>query len=495
MIYLIYLANPFMNTTVHGVRGDREDMGTLFRLFPQVPTGEASMPAEIVEVSSPLGSVGPGPSDEKMYVVFPLDKPREYGLHEDDAGYPFVYLPPWDGLVYEPAIPDADGHFLHYDDVEDPRFHAAHTYGAIRFTLDIWERYYGRQIPWYFRDYTETAEVLIIPEFENAQIGRGFIEIGSNINKKSGAVSPFTFNFDVLAHEIGHGIIFSEVGEPRIEKETAEYLGFQESSADIVSMIAILHFDSVISEVLDSTSGNLYMANHLNRFAETSPVDQIRMASNSLKLSDFATGWRSAHRLGQPLTGAVFDIFVDIFHEELVRLGAISTGLEEMSDKLEGSSAYEAHLQDDFEQAYAAAPVLFREALVFSRDTLAGLMIGTWARLSPDYLQYTDVHKAMLLADKALFDGRYSSIVNVNFQWRDIGAVAVGPRLPKDKADEPDYIGHKNKKHRLNGLNEDLAEPMDGAHEDDETHRCKGRVRMPYATRYRHARTTSNIQL
>jgi len=431
-----------------------------------------------------------------MYVIFPVYKASEYGLHEDENGYPYVYLPPWDGPVYSPAVPDADGSFLQYDDTSDPRFHAAHTYGAIRFTLDVWEGYFGHTIPWYFSDYYESAEVVIIPEFENAQIGRGFIEIGSNVNEKDGSVSPFSLNFDVIAHEIGHGILFSVVGEPHADKETGEYLGFQESSADIVSMIAILHFDSVIDEVLDSTSGNLYMANHLNRFAELSPVEQIRMACNSSKLSDFTAGWKSSHRLGQPLTGAVFDIFVDIFHEELVRLGAISTSLEEVSDLLEGSSEYEAQLQDDFERAYAVAPDLFRQALVFSRDTLAELMIGTWVRLSPDHFYYTGVHKAMEQADKALFGGKYSDIIDVNFLWRDIGSAIVGPQLPKEENDEPNHVGHKDKKHKLNGLNENFpgAAHKNCCHTELFQHR-RGRVRAPYAARYRKARDVSEKRL
>ena len=437
--------------------------GTLFRIFPQTPTGEDSMPAEIIEVSAPVHSLGPGPSDERMYVIVPVDKPREYGMHKDDRGYPYVYLPPWDGPMYDPAVPDEDGNFLHYDDIDDPRFHATHTYASIRFTLDVWERYYDRPIDWYFKDYYEKAEVVIIPDFENAQIGRGFVEVGADINDIDGTISPFTLNFDVIAHEIGHGILFSIMGEPDADKETSEFLGFQESGADIISMIAILHFDSVIDEVLESTSGNLYMANHLNRFAETSSVEQIRMASNDLKLSDFAAGWKDSHKLAQPLTGAIFDILVDIFHEELVRVGAMTANLEQMSDLLEGSAQYGAELQDDFDIAYASYPELFRESLIYARDVMATLLIETWSRLSADNLHYTDVLRAMLGADEAMFDGLYEDIIKVNFKWRDIGYAVVGPRLPKDKSDGPDHGGHKGKKHKLNGLNENLVDSENDA--------------------------------
>ncbi len=458
-------------------------MGTLFRIFPQSQTGEGSLPAQIVEVSSPLGSVGPGPGDDRMYVIFPVDKPREYGMHEDENGYPYVYLPPWDGPVYEPAIPDKDGNFLQYEDADDPRFQAAHTYASIRFTLDVWERYFGQPIEWYFSDYYSQAEVVILPQFENAQIGRGFIELGTDVNKQDGKLSPFTLNFDVIAHEVGHGILFSLVGEPDEERETAEFLGFQESSGDVVSMIAILQFDSVIDEVLESTSGNLYRANHLNRFAETSSVDQIRMASNSVKLSEFSAGWKDSHRLAQPLTGAIFDILVDVFHEELVRVGAISASLEDLSDSLEGSPEYEEQLQDDFDIAYAATPELFRESLLYARDAVATLLIDTWARLSPNDLHYTDFYRAMLSADSALFDRQYRNIITVNFRWRQIGSASVGPQLPKDKDDEHGGHSHDDQDQEEKPADSDATRPSDVA-----PFRRKGRVRASFATRYRQVR-------
>ena len=430
-------------------------VGTLFRIFPQTPTHEHSLPAEVVEVSPPAGSLGPGPSDDTMYVIFPVDKDLEYGMHEDHHGHPFVYLPPWDGMVYEQAEPDQDGHFLHYHDVNDGKFHAAHVYASIRFTLDVWEGYYGRSIKWHFRNHYDRAEITILPHFDNAQIGYGFVELGTNVDKTDGSLSPFSLNFDVIAHEVGHGLIYAEVGLPHPETEQAEYLGFQESSADIVSMIAALHFNSIIDEVLESTSGNLYMHNHLNRFAETSSCKQIRMASNSFKMSDFAEGWKDEHILAQPLTGAVFDILVDIFHEELVRLGAISTELEEISDLLENSPEYGEELQDDFERAYADHPGLFRDALILARDELAALLIETWARLSPDYLDYIDVHEAMLMADAVLYEGRYNTIIDVNFAWREIGVAEVGPRLPKD--DDEEVVESHTNSNRTMFLLEDEA--------------------------------------
>jgi len=419
-------------------------LGTKFWLFPQTPTDENSLPAEVVELSPPAGSLDPGPEDDSMYVIFPVDKPQEYGMHKDRLGRDYVYLPPWGGAVYEQAEPDEEGHFLHYDDVDDARFHAAHIYASIRFTLDVWESYYQRPIKWHFRNHYDKCEVNLLPDFDNAIIGYGFVEVGTYVDKANGSLSPFSLNFDVLAHEVGHGLVYAEVGMPDPKKESAEYLGFQESCADIVSMVAALHFESILNEVLEVTSGNLYMHNHLNRFAETSSSKQIRMACNEMKMSDFAAGWRDEHILAQPLTGAVFDILVDIFHEELVRVGAISTSLEEVSDTLEGSDDYNPELQSEFEAAYSRNSTLFKEALIFSRDRLATLMIETWSRLHADHLEYLDVYRAMLQADESLFSGQYHAIIDVNFEWREIGKVEVGPKLPKKK-DDPESHTHSNR--------------------------------------------------
>ncbi len=419
-------------------------MGTRFWLFPQTPTDENSLPAEQVELSPPAGSLEPGPADHSMYVIFPVGKDLEYGMHKDPQGRDFVYLPPWDGEIYEQASPDQDGHFLHYQDVNDGRFHAAHIYASIRFTLDVWESYFGRTINWHFRNHYDRAEINILPDFDNAIIGYGFVEVGTYVDKKDGSLSPFSLNFDVLAHEVGHGIVYAEVGMPDPKRESAEYLGFQESCADIVSMVAALHFESIVQEVLESTSGNLYMHNHLNRFAETSSSKQIRLACNDLKLSDFSAGWSDEHILAQPLTGAIFDILVDIFHEELVRVGAISSSLEHISDQLEGSDSYHSELQDEFDEAYSSNPKLFREALIFARDSLAKLMIETWARLEADHLEYLDVLDAMLKADNAVFDNAYRKIIDVNFRWREIGVAKVGPKLPK-KQDDPESHTHSNR--------------------------------------------------
>ena len=73
--------------------------GTRFRLFPQPSFLDSFERAETVWVSSPPGSLGPGPSDDRMYVVDPIGKPSPYGIHPGPRGSTDLYLPPWRGAA------------------------------------------------------------------------------------------------------------------------------------------------------------------------------------------------------------------------------------------------------------------------------------------------------------------------------------------------------------------------------------------------------------
>ena len=124
--------------------------------------------AFIIEVSSPPGSVGPGPANERMYTVAPIGKREPYGIGgSPETG---MYLPPWDGPIQPPASPDAAGHFDHIQP-GDPGFEAAHLFGSAHFTLDVWEGFFGRKIPWHFRRDYDRLELSILPTFNNAYVG------------------------------------------------------------------------------------------------------------------------------------------------------------------------------------------------------------------------------------------------------------------------------------------------------------------------------------
>ena len=401
--------------------------GTRFKLFPQPPWLAGYETPETVAVSSPLGSIAPGPADQRMFVIVPLDKACAYGFQTGRDGGRFLYLPPWTGPVTEPVVPDSDGHF-DYLEPQDPGFQAAHLFGSVRFVLDIWERYFERPTPWHFRDAFERLELTLYPHWDNAQTGWGFIEVGDYISPE-GVVRPYSLNFDVLAHEVGHAMIYSEVGLPDPETEAPEYFGFHESAADLVALVSVLHFSSVVDRVLANTSGNLYTLNRLNRFGELSENEQLRVSSNLVRLSEFSDGWRDEHHLAQPLTGAVFDVFVDIFHLDLLDNGLIDRGLAAMSDGALESETRMDQVQAGFDEAYRDHHQGFADALVHARDCLGCMLADAWDELSADYFDYVDVREALLAADRRLNQGCFEWSIRENFTWREIGRARIGPRL------------------------------------------------------------------
>ncbi|MCU0973506.1 MAG: hypothetical protein MUF80_06075, partial [Burkholderiales bacterium] len=77
-----------------------------------------------------------------MYVVDAIGK---------HLPYDYPYLPPYHGRHHPPVEPGADGHFDHLEPASR-EFMAAHLYGTLRFVLDVWEKYFGGEIPWHFAD-------------------------------------------------------------------------------------------------------------------------------------------------------------------------------------------------------------------------------------------------------------------------------------------------------------------------------------------------------
>lgn len=401
-------------------------MGSRFKLFVQPPFEDARITPEVVTVSSPLGSLAAGPSDSRMYVVEPVGKLRPYGTNQGPLGTPFIYLPPWTKKVLAPAIPDAAGNFDHYEPGM-PGFEAAHVFGAVRFTLDVWEGYLGQPLVWHFRDHYDRLEISLLPDWDNAQYGYGFLEIGSQF-EASGRILPFSLDFDVIAHEVGHAIIYSMIGVPDRGTEYPEYIGFQESLSDCVSLIAAMHFPSVIDNVLEETQGNLYRPNRLARISEFSPHRQLRLANNTRTMAEFVVSWKNEHELSQPLTGAIFDILVDIFHEFLVARGLISAELENMADIAENDASAEGPFQEAFDRAYGRHPQGFRAALLDARDVVGNYLAETLWTLGADFLDYGDVARRLLTADEMETGGTFANIISRNFQRRDIGRLHAGRR-------------------------------------------------------------------
>jgi hypothetical protein len=341
-------------------------------------------------------------------------------------------MPPYQGPVHPPATPGPDGHFDHLP-VGSRQFMAAHMYGSIRFVLDTWEGYLGRTVAWY--DPSDGFVVELVPQvdWDNAHAGIGFIETGGR-RGEDGVYYPFALNFDVLAHEVGHTLLFSEMGIPGAGTLTPQYLAFHESMSDMVALLSTLQFESIIDDLIVQTGGNLYVLNFLNRIGELSQNEQIRIASNDATMEDLASlrmtpggEWidptgqgRKVHDLSQPLTGALFDSLVEIYQDELVRRGLIAPDLDPRGWDRQSVSASLQRVQAACEDGAGRHIGGFEDALIRARDLIGLALAATWRRLPPAHFSFGGFAEAFLQAMAELGQAHNLPAFVQNFQERGI---------------------------------------------------------------------------
>jgi hypothetical protein len=417
--------------------------GTRFRLFPAYAAGYAE--PETVELSLPPGAIGPGPSDPWMYAVHPLRKHEPYD--------PPSSMPPFRGPTHPPALPGPQGHFDHIP-TDAPEFLAAHMYGTVRHTLDIWEFYLRRKVVWWHAPSIPRLELIPFVEWQNAHSGPGFIEMGEKPSH-SGREQPFCLNFDVIAHETGHAIMFSMIGVPPEGDVSEPFLAFHESFSDLIALIGVMEIPSVTRRLLTQTEGNLYVLNIVNRIGAISDTEQVRLASNTQTMADVVglhmapdgswndpTGQnRNQHAIAEPLTGAIFDALVELYQDGLAERGLIPpeadargwtrAEVERTMDAVHSTSA----------AAYARFAQDFHTALDDARHVVAHCMAHVILTVWPETLSYPIVAARFLEAAAAQGQTRHLPALLDHFLWRGIDprpalriAVAPGRGSPRQSA-------------------------------------------------------------
>ena len=379
-------------------------LGTRFWIFPQAPHVPGYQRPDLVWLSTSPDRLLPGPADDKMYVVEPIP---------DKQPYEFPFLPPYSGAAHPPVEPGSDGHFDHLDWFS-PEFLAAHAFACVRRVLDIWESYLGRQIMWHFSPHYDRLEIVSRVHWRNAQSGYGFLELGLE-PAPDGREHPFALNFDVIAHEVGHAILFSLFGTTGVI-ERGDFAPFHEASADLVSLVSFLHFQTGIERLLRRTEGNLLTFNELNRIAELDSERQFRLASNSRRMSE-VTG--EVHDRSRPFTGAIFDTLVELFHLGLVEDGLADQALLDLDIR-----QFDPRLLDRITQetrnAFTRRSLLFSTSLENARDAVGTVLARTWAELEPSTLTFGGVAEAMVEHASASRWPAAASILEDNFIWREI---------------------------------------------------------------------------
>lgn len=379
-------------------------VGTRFLLYPQAPHVPGYGTPEPVWISTPPDRLRAGPADARMYVA--------------DAGpgkqpYEFPYLPPYVGDLHPPAEAGPDGHFDHLVP-GTAQFVAAHAFASAHRVLDIWESYLGRPIDWHFAEAYDALEIVPRLDWDNAQSGFGFLELGMD-RADDGQTYPFALNLDVIAHEVGHAILFSLYGFPENGMGEGDFGALHESGADLVSLLSFLHFDTGIDRLLRRGKGNLLMLNELNRIAELAGERQIRLAGNARRLSEVSS---EIHDRSRPFTGGVFDTIVASYHESLVKEGFADEQLLDI-DIRDIDEAAMRRLSQITAAGYGARPFLYKSALTAARDRIGLALARAWSGLDPNDLSFRSAALAILdAADR--HDPPLAPRFEENFYWREI---------------------------------------------------------------------------
>lgn len=415
--------------------------GTKFKIFPQPRYLEDFKEPETIRVSLPPNEIGKGPSDTRMYVVDAKNK-KPYTNRNGDR-------PPYKGEYFDPPKPNSEHHYDEID-INSRSFLSTTMYATLRFSLDIWESYMG-PIEWVTqKDISgipklDRLELIPLINEQNAFAFYGYVEYGYSGKKPTNdfdidEIKPYCENLDVLAHELGHNIIFSFVGFPDDEKETYDFGGFHESAGDLTSIIVYLHFDTVVDKLLNKTKGNLFSFNTLGRLAELSDNEQIRNSFNDYKMSTIPRPQNEPHDRSLPLTGAFFDILVEVYQLYLVKDGLISGDLakrslndEKIYDKYDPN---EIKIQKDFNSAYKGKEQQFKEKLLDARNYLGKLLAQLWKSLPPNNLSYKKILEKVIqiendMANKERRDS-YINIINGCFKWREIYLSRSNLMLPRN---------------------------------------------------------------
>lgn len=379
-------------------------MGTRFLLYPQAPHVSGYDKPEPVWISTPPDRLQAGPANRRFYVRDPL---------LDKEPYEFPYLPPFVGEVHPPAEAGPDGHFDHLEP-GSRQFIAAHAFASAQRVLDIFESYLGQEVPWYFAETYERLEIIPWVEWRNAQSGYGFLELGVDRGDDGRAV-PFALNFDVIAHEMGHAILFSLLGAPESGIGAGDFGAFHESNSDLISLLSFMHFDSGLDRLLRHCDGNLLVLNELNRIAELTGDRQIRLAGNARRLSEVSG---EIHDRSRPFTGAVFDTIVDGFHVRLAEGDLADARLTDVDIHDVGEAELE-RISEFTREAFRARPYLFKTALIEARDEVALALAQAWPRLDPDSLSFAGAAMSVCDCGDAL-SGPLAVRFENNFRWREI---------------------------------------------------------------------------
>lgn len=398
--------------------------GTRFLIYPKPRIVAGFDKPRLVHVDARPGSIGPGPADRRVYVVDARNKEP----YRDPATGDYVWRPPYPRTKrhFDRVTPTAQGDF----DSVVPRtreFSQAALYATFATVIAIWEHYLGRRLDWGVPGGPRRLE--LIPRVkklgDNAYSGDGYIEFGFAGKDPR---QPYAEDFDVVAHEVGHQFLKRVVGRAPADRREFAHKSHEEAGADLVSLVAVLHFDYVVARVLDETRGKLYSVNLISEIGQyrrgRSGRGRGRLYFHDKTLRSVAAARRNGdkHTYAQPFLGAMFDILVEIYEDHLARRELISVELARHSTH--AAAARHPKIRREFAKRYRLNPDGFAEALGEAAADLARLLARAWQKTRRTGATFSKVAANLLAADRRLYRGRHEPAIRRAFRRRKIIARA-----------------------------------------------------------------------
>ncbi len=365
------------------------DTGAKFWIFPQ-----PGFPAEIVRIPPTYGRILAGPRDDILHVVDAKNK-TSYKTYDEEGNEIQRSSPPYKGVKFDAVEPGPEGDFDFVAPGTRP-FSSTAAFVAVRCTIAAWEHHAETALlPWYFgRPFGPSLEVIAQAKTDGAWMGRGFLEFGFSEYPDRG--KPWAENFEAVSHETGHLIMKRFIGDPPKDEKSTQYQAHEEAAADLISLITVLHFDSVIKDTLQRTQGFLLAVTPLSRVSEwgaSKALEARRLFNDDTMESVRQASVIDKYQLSRVFSGATYDVLVGLFQRGLVERGVLPDGVSDRARHIPGEPLPD--LKDRFAPYFAKAPEEFERALGEARDHLARVLARTWRSVSADGLTYAKVVATM----------------------------------------------------------------------------------------------------
>lgn len=365
-------------------------------------------------------------NEQVLVIVYPQDpfvgEPEVRRMNANDIGSGLV-----NGRVRiddsrgHVAVPDENGNYMYLPGSVE--FDQVNAFYYTTFTLQMYERYAKRSIPWSF----PASRIRIDPHVGN--------DANAFYDEQNHLLGFHTFTYDdrelstaqsadIVSHEAAHAIL-DGIRDLYNESFGLGTRAFHESFSDITTVLVALHDDSLIRRLLKWTNGNLrmttfvsevaerlvelvqggegylsehtlYLRNAFNQF-EDKPFDELPFtSSNQLELS------RQEHSYSRLFSGSFYDILVGIYE----------------TIKGNGTSDY--------------------IALYKARDLVGQLVMMAIEAGPVGEMTFADMARTFLSMDDVLYEGRNNGVIKRVFAKRGILSEAEADEHIADVHNLPD---------------------------------------------------------